>query len=281
MSVLCMSSFEEQLAEQKKQCPFCKIISGEIPAKKVYEDDVVVCILDINPASDGHVLILPKEHMPVYSLLSQDTQDHLAKLLPQFIKHLKEAMLARYVYAYIASGAAAHQQSAHSMIHLIPSDKPLEQFSPPTTEVSVQGVSELVRVLSHNVPQMLGDKAQQYAIPDPKQRLSELLAENPDFKQTLIDNPAAIKQGISENPSLQDLFEGVDIDQLSLQLHPKAHTLSDDELVEFVSRKERLKEYLLSDPSALEAILDSQPRLKHFFSEQTPTQVASRLEGKL
>ena len=44
-------------------CIFCKIIKGEIPSKKIYEDDKVVVIMDVNPQTDGHVLVLPKEHV--------------------------------------------------------------------------------------------------------------------------------------------------------------------------------------------------------------------------
>lgn len=44
------------------ECLFCKIISGEIPCLKIYEDDVVLAFLDINPDADGHTLIIPKKH---------------------------------------------------------------------------------------------------------------------------------------------------------------------------------------------------------------------------
>ncbi|MBW2601498.1 MAG: HIT domain-containing protein, partial [Deltaproteobacteria bacterium] len=43
-------------------CIFCKIINGEIPSEKVYEDDKVFAFMDINPLNDGHVLIIPKSH---------------------------------------------------------------------------------------------------------------------------------------------------------------------------------------------------------------------------
>ncbi len=45
-----------------KDCVFCKIIKGEIPSYKVYEDDTFLAFLDINPVSPGHTLIIPKEH---------------------------------------------------------------------------------------------------------------------------------------------------------------------------------------------------------------------------
>ena len=46
----------------KNNCIFCAIAAGEIPSFKVYEDDVVLAYLDINPFSKGHVLVIPKEH---------------------------------------------------------------------------------------------------------------------------------------------------------------------------------------------------------------------------
>jgi hypothetical protein len=52
-------SMEEVIAQQKEQCVFCKIISGEIPTEKVYEDDQILAIMDINPATDGHILLMP------------------------------------------------------------------------------------------------------------------------------------------------------------------------------------------------------------------------------
>ena len=56
---------KKQLEEQKKQCIFCRLISGEIPnAKKVFEDDKTIALLDIYPALKGHTLFMLKEHYP-------------------------------------------------------------------------------------------------------------------------------------------------------------------------------------------------------------------------
>ena len=44
-------------------CIFCKIIKGEIPSKTIYEDELIKVIMNINPISDGHLLVLPKEHI--------------------------------------------------------------------------------------------------------------------------------------------------------------------------------------------------------------------------
>ena len=45
-----------------EDCLFCKIIEGEIPSKTIYEDEIVKVMMDINPISDGHLLVLPKKH---------------------------------------------------------------------------------------------------------------------------------------------------------------------------------------------------------------------------
>ena len=54
-----------QLAEQKKQCVYCKIVAKEIPGKVVFEDTVTLGILDIYPAKKGHIVFTLKEHYPI------------------------------------------------------------------------------------------------------------------------------------------------------------------------------------------------------------------------
>ena len=68
----------EELKEfQKKQCIFCQIIEGKVQAKKIYEDEKSIAILDINPANPGHILLLPKEH---YSVMPQIPEEEVAHL---------------------------------------------------------------------------------------------------------------------------------------------------------------------------------------------------------
>ncbi|MBO4601450.1 MAG: HIT domain-containing protein [Bacilli bacterium] len=61
-------------------CIFCKIINGEIPSKKIYEDDLVIGILDIEPNGDGHTLIIPKKHYTDYKELPDDLVLHINKV---------------------------------------------------------------------------------------------------------------------------------------------------------------------------------------------------------
>lgn len=61
---------------KKDDCIFCKIAAGEIPSRKIYEDSDLIAIMDLNPTSKGHSLIIPKEHWHKISTI-------LMKILPQ------------------------------------------------------------------------------------------------------------------------------------------------------------------------------------------------------
>src|SRR3989338_8001094 len=68
----------EELKEfQKKQCIFCHITAGKVDAKKIFEDDQVIALLDINPAQPGHILLLPKEHYAIMPLVPDEVLHHL------------------------------------------------------------------------------------------------------------------------------------------------------------------------------------------------------------
>jgi histidine triad (HIT) family protein len=62
-------------------CIFCKIVHGEIPASKVYEDDLVLAFKDINPAAPTHILIIPKEHIPSINEVTPAQQQLMGHIL--------------------------------------------------------------------------------------------------------------------------------------------------------------------------------------------------------
>ena len=59
-------------------CIFCKIIKGDIPAKTIFEDDRCIAILDINPATIGHILLMPKEHYMMMPMVPDEILGHLS-----------------------------------------------------------------------------------------------------------------------------------------------------------------------------------------------------------
>jgi histidine triad (HIT) family protein len=101
-----------------EDCIFCKIIKGDIPSKKVYEDDLVYCFLDINPHTDGDCLIVPKEHI----LDFHDASDELLIHINNVIKDLeiKYHLALKSDGLTIIHNSGVGQEVKHFHIHLIP-----------------------------------------------------------------------------------------------------------------------------------------------------------------
>ncbi len=114
---------KKQLAEQKKQCVYCKIVSGEIPGKTVYQDKNALAILDIYPAVKGHTVFMPKEHYPL--LLYMPPSEFVAYfgLLPALCNAILEGMVRTGLVLFLASGNAAGQQFPHVCLHILPRDE--------------------------------------------------------------------------------------------------------------------------------------------------------------
>jgi len=111
----------EEIAQlQKQQCIFCQIIQGKVPAKKVYEDDICVAVLDINPAIKGHLLLLPKEHFAIMPQVPEKVIGHLFLVAREFSHSFLKVMGATGSNIWIANGPAAGQKAQHFMIHVIP-----------------------------------------------------------------------------------------------------------------------------------------------------------------
>ena len=111
----------EELREfQKKQCIFCQIVEGKVQSKKIYEDDKVIGILDINPANPGHTLLLTKIH---YSIMPQIPDEEIASIF-SVAKSISNSMLrgmdAHGTNIFVANGIAAGQKAQHFMVHIIP-----------------------------------------------------------------------------------------------------------------------------------------------------------------
>ena len=73
-------------------CVFCKIIEGVIPSYKIYEDDVVIAFLDINPDSNGHTLIIPKKHFKDLDEIDNETLIHIMEVSKKLKKKLEDKL---------------------------------------------------------------------------------------------------------------------------------------------------------------------------------------------
>ena len=101
-------------------CIFCKIASGEIPSKTLYEDDNFRVILDLGPATKGHALILPKEHYANLYELPEDTAGEAMKLAKKMVTKMTERLACKGFNLVQNNGDLAGQTVFHFHIHMIP-----------------------------------------------------------------------------------------------------------------------------------------------------------------
>jgi len=101
-------------------CIFCKILAGEIPCSKVFEDEHFIAFLDIRPVHKGHVLLVPKKHF-VNIFDTPDTEaEKIYKAAQKITKAVSEATGCDGVNLVQNNNAAAGQEVFHSHLHIIP-----------------------------------------------------------------------------------------------------------------------------------------------------------------
>src|ERR1041384_3265505 len=99
---------------------FAKILRGEIPCHRIYEDDAVLAFLDVNPLSRGHTLVIPKEPAETIDQLSDDAAAAIGRVLPRISRAVLAATGARAFNIVQNNGADAHQAVLHVHFHIIP-----------------------------------------------------------------------------------------------------------------------------------------------------------------
>jgi histidine triad (HIT) family protein len=99
----------------KKECVFCKIVEGEEKSRKIYEDKDFLAILDIKPIRDGHILLIPKIHLPYIFHFNDELFISLLIKAKQLSSHLEEALHAERIGLFV-SGISI----PHTHLHLVP-----------------------------------------------------------------------------------------------------------------------------------------------------------------
>ena len=101
-------------------CLFCKIIAGEIPCHKLYEDERTIAFLDIFPVSEGHTLVLPKSHAT--QLLDSSNEDALAIMatVKKITQAILEAVAGDGFNLGMNNGESAGQEVPHTHLHIMP-----------------------------------------------------------------------------------------------------------------------------------------------------------------
>jgi histidine triad (HIT) family protein len=99
---------------------FSKILRGELPSHKVYEDERVLAFLDVNPLSRGHVLVIPKEPAVTLDALSDDSAAALGRVLPRLCRAVQQVTGVTAYNVLQNNGTGAHQAVMHVHFHIIP-----------------------------------------------------------------------------------------------------------------------------------------------------------------
>ena len=101
-------------------CLFCKIIAGEIPSTKVYEDDCVLAILDIAQTTKGHTLVMPKKHYKNVLEMPENEFEALMAQVHKLAQKITANLEANGVNILINTNEAAGQTIPHAHVHIIP-----------------------------------------------------------------------------------------------------------------------------------------------------------------
>jgi histidine triad (HIT) family protein len=99
---------------------FSKILRGEIPCHKVYEDEHVLAFLDIFPLARGHILVIPKQEVATLAELSDETAAAIGRVLPRLCRAVVKVSGAVDYNVLQNNGAPAHQAVNHVHFHIIP-----------------------------------------------------------------------------------------------------------------------------------------------------------------
>jgi len=103
-----------------EDCIFCKIIKGELPCSKLYEDDKVFAFLDIAPVNKGHALVIPKEHYETLMDIPDDILKEVSVIVKKIAEAVKKAVNADGISIGQSNYKAAGQLVPHIHFHIMP-----------------------------------------------------------------------------------------------------------------------------------------------------------------
>ncbi|HZP43157.1 MAG TPA: HIT family protein [Candidatus Binatia bacterium] len=101
-------------------CIFCRIVAGEVPAEVVARTPTVVAFLDVQPLADGHVLVVPRAHVPAVEDLEPADADDLFREVVRLARPVREALRAEGTTIGVNNGEATGQAIPHVHVHIVP-----------------------------------------------------------------------------------------------------------------------------------------------------------------
>ena len=104
----------------ENDCVFCKMVAGQIPVIKIYEDEVVLAFLDIGPISDGHTLVIPRQHFEKLHECPAELLGQVGSCLGRIAKAVAIGMDSEGYNVLCNNGRSAGQLVGHLHFHIIP-----------------------------------------------------------------------------------------------------------------------------------------------------------------
>jgi histidine triad (HIT) family protein len=132
-----------------EDCLFCKIINGEIPSYKIFEDEWTYSFLDISNDGNGHILVVPKQHAANIFEVSEETLAHVMHTVKLISKHLTQNCGFSGVNVINNNGKSAEQSISHIHFHILPrkDDDEFTVFpSLSKNELSIEEICERLKV---------------------------------------------------------------------------------------------------------------------------------------
>lgn len=132
-------------------CIFCKIINGEIPSYKIYEDSDIFVILDINPVSIGHALVLPKKHFEMFETTDDEVLAKMIVISKKIGQKIKKILKSDGFNININNGKSAGQIIFHTHFHIVQrfEDDNLKLW--PADETESRKVQETYQTIINNI----------------------------------------------------------------------------------------------------------------------------------
>lgn len=101
-------------------CLICQIVGNQIPSYKIYEDDLILAVLDVNGANPGHCFIMPKSHYPIIEQVPDAELSHMFTIANKISSSIFENLKSQGTNIFVANGIPAGQTVAHFTINVIP-----------------------------------------------------------------------------------------------------------------------------------------------------------------
>jgi histidine triad (HIT) family protein len=106
--------------KEEKDCSFCRMVRGELHPVKVYEDIDVLAIMDLYPATPGHILVLPKQHIENIYTMPNDLGAHIMRIAINISQAVDRQLFPDGLNLIQANGATAGQTISHFHLHIVP-----------------------------------------------------------------------------------------------------------------------------------------------------------------